>query len=157
MFSAFQISVSFIWAPVWFTDREFGFLRRFCMLILSLSLVPVSSLIILFCTIWMADKLLSFWSFDCHLILPNSCTPYLILEVNRPSASFLSAFGLIAFFNLFSMNNLWFNDETVPPMPLIWEVHVSVSSIVRPSNVAELSCKIISLPTRIFNGPSSDL
>ena len=86
--TAFQTSVIFICAFIWFTDNMLTLVNNFLVLILSTICTPLSNLTILFCTFWIALKSPRVDSSFVHLTLPRSCRPYRILDVKMLSATF---------------------------------------------------------------------
>ena len=89
-FTAFHISDSLIWAFIWLTDNMLNLSSSEAVLILLLILELFSRRSILFWDICRSFISLVEVSVSFHLICPHICKPYLILELNRLSATFLS-------------------------------------------------------------------
>ena len=82
----FHISLSLIWALIWFTDLMFILVSIDLVLILSLILVPFWTL----SNFWIACISWLEGSVSDHLTLPRSWRAYLILDVKRLSLIFRS-------------------------------------------------------------------
>ena len=93
-FNAFQTSVNLIWAFIRLTDSIFTFNIRVLVWILSLILLLFRNLINLFCANWMSCNIRFWLSFADIFTFPSNWRSYLILDLNRLSATLISAFYL---------------------------------------------------------------
>ena len=91
-----------------------------------------------------------FLSLSDQLIWPHSWRPYLSLELNKLSATFLRDYCLSEFLSLLIMNNFWFRLEITPPLPYFCVFIFWLSSTVMPRNLALFSWVPITSPTLIW-------